>query len=80
MVTAIIKIEDNTNQVLNIIKAKYNLKDKSKAIDVMAQEYAQEILDAELRPEYVRKLKKIKSKKGVKFNNISGLKRKIRKD
>ena len=45
MVQAIIDIEDQTNRVLNIVKAKFGLKDKSEAIDVMAQQYEKEILD-----------------------------------
>ena len=60
MVQAIINIKENTNRVLNILKAKYGLKDKSQAIDLMAKEYEQEILEPELRPEYIKKAKKIK--------------------
>jgi hypothetical protein len=33
MVQAIINIEENTNRILNILKAKYGLKDKNQAID-----------------------------------------------
>ena len=36
MVQAIITIDDETNRVLNMVKAKFNLKDKSQAIEVMA--------------------------------------------
>jgi hypothetical protein len=39
MVQAIITIDDRTNRILNIIKAKYGLKDKSAAINQMAAEY-----------------------------------------
>ena len=53
MVQAIINIEDQTNRVLNILKAKYDLKDKSQAIDLMAQQYEKTILEPELKPEYV---------------------------
>lgn len=45
MVQAIINIKENTNRVLNILKAKYGLNDKSQAIDLMAKEYEQEILE-----------------------------------
>jgi len=34
MVQAIIDIKDKTNRVLNMVKAKYDLKDKSEAINV----------------------------------------------
>ena len=33
MVQAMIQISKNTNQILNVVKAKYNLKDKSQAIE-----------------------------------------------
>jgi len=70
MVQAIINIKENTNRVLNILKAKYGLKDKSQAIDIMAEEYEQEILDPELRPEYIEKAKKIMKEKPVKLGDV----------
>ena len=63
MVQAIINIDENTNRILNILKAKYGLKDKSQAIDRMAKEYAEEILEPQLRPEYIEKLEKIRKGK-----------------
>ena len=77
MVQAIIDIEDGTNRVLNIVKAKFGLKDKSEAINVMAGQYEQEILEPQLRPEYVEKLKKIKKEKGVRFKSVSELRKHI---
>ena len=78
MVQAFIDINERTNRVINILKAKYGLKDKSQAINLMAQHYEQEILEPELRPEYVKKLKKIRKGKYVKFDSIEEL-RKITK-
>jgi phosphotransacetylase len=78
MVQAIINIEDETNRVLNIVKAKFGLKDKSKAIDVMAEQYEQEILEPQLRPEYVEKLQKIKKHKGIRFRSIDELRKHIK--
>ena len=59
MVKAIININESTNRLLNILKAKYGLKDKSQAINKMAKQYEEVILEPELRPEYVDKIKKI---------------------
>lgn len=59
MVQAMISIQENTNRVLNIIKAKYGLKDKSQAIDLVVSEYEKNILEPELKPEYKAKLTKI---------------------
>lgn len=77
MVQAIINIEDSTNRVLNIIKAKFGLKDKSQAINLMAEQYEEDILEPELRPEYEKKLARIMKGKHFKFKNIDELRRQI---
>ena len=59
MVQAVINIDENTNRVLNIVKAKFGLKDKSQAINIVVTEYEQSSLEPELRPEYKVKLAKI---------------------
>ena len=56
MVQAMISIAENTNRVLNIVKAKLGLKDKSQAIDFVVHEYEQSHLEPSLRPEYKAKL------------------------
>ena len=53
-----INISKQANQILNIVKAKHDFKDKSQAIDYVAKMYGEEILELNLRPEYVKKLKK----------------------
>lgn len=58
MVQAMIDISPEANRVLNIIKAKYDLKSKSQAIDVLAQEYEEELLEPKFKPEYIERLKK----------------------
>ena len=59
MVQAVINIEENTNRVLNIVKAKFGLRDKSEAINLVVTDYEQNTLEPELRPEYKVKLAKI---------------------
>jgi len=59
MVQAVIKIDENTNRVLNIVKAKFGLKDKSQAINLVVNEYEQTALEPQLRPEYKTKLAKV---------------------
>jgi len=63
MVQAIINIDEHANRVLNIVKAKFGLKDKSQAIEMMAEEYEKQVLEPELRPEYIKKLAKIRKGK-----------------
>ncbi len=59
MVQAMININENSNRVLNIVKAKYGLKDKSQAIDLVVSEYEESFLEPELKPDYKKKLDKI---------------------
>jgi len=63
MVQAIINISEHANRILNIIKAKHGLRDKSRAIEVIAKEYEEEIMEPELRPKYLQKLEKIRKGK-----------------
>jgi mannitol/fructose-specific phosphotransferase system IIA component len=57
MVQATINISEDTNQILNVVKAKYNLKDKSEAIEKVVREYGAELMEPQLRPEYIEKMK-----------------------
>lgn len=75
MVQAIVNIEDHTNQILNIVKAKYNLRNKSEAIDMMATEYEENILEPALRPEYVEKARMIREEKPIKVGTVEDLRK-----
>jgi len=78
MVQAMINISDNTNQVLNIVKARFNLKDKSEAIEKVVLDYGEDILEPELRPEFIQKIKRIEQKGKFKtFSNIDELRKDI---
>ena len=78
MPQAIVRISDKANRVLNIIKAKYELKDKSEAINFMAKEYEEEILEPGLRPEYVEKLKRIRKEKPIKVGTAENLRKRYK--
>ena len=75
MVQALVEIDENTNRVLNVVKAKYGLKDKGEAIQVVVEKYIED--DPELKPEYLEKLKRIKKQKGIRFKSIDELRRHI---
>ena len=59
MVQAMINIDEETNRVLNIVKAKHGLRTKSEAINLVVREYEENFLEPELRPNYRKKLQKI---------------------
>ena len=70
MVQAMIQISKEVNQILNIVKAKYGLKDKSQAIEKVVQEYGHDFLDPELRPEFINKMQQRQREKTVKINDF----------
>lgn len=79
MVQAMININEEVNRVLNIIKAKYGLKDKSEAINLVVSEYEQESLEPELRPEYIEKALKIHKQPSIKIRTIENLRKRHKK-
>ncbi|NLN44756.1 MAG: DUF2683 family protein [Methanosarcina sp.] len=56
MIQARVKLSDRTNQVLNIVKAKFNLKDKSAALDLVVAQYEEKILESQYRPEFIKEM------------------------
>ncbi|MBI3051740.1 DUF2683 family protein [Candidatus Woesearchaeota archaeon] len=77
MVQAMIHISDEANQILNIVKARHNLKDKSGAMEKVIIEYGAELLEPELKPEFIEKMKKRQLEPTVKivdFKKHFGLK------
>ena len=75
MVQAIINIDENANRILNIIKAKFGLKDKSEAINRMAEQYEEEVLEPELKPEYIEKAIRIHNQSSIKVGTIANLRK-----
>jgi hypothetical protein len=75
IVQAVINIDEKTNRVLNIIKAKYGLKDKSAAIMHMAAEYEKEITEPEPRPEFIEKAQEIMKKEPVDVGTVENWKK-----
>lgn len=75
MVQNIIQIGEREDRILNIVKAKYGLKNKSEAVTLIAQIYEKSFLEPELRPEYLEKLRKIRKGKHIKFNSVDELRK-----
>ena len=75
MVKAMIDIKKRTNQVLNIVKAQNGFNNKSDAIDFVVQVYENDYMEPELKPEYVKKLMKIKKQKGIEVGSIKDFKK-----
>ncbi len=69
MVKAIVEIDEEANRVINVIKAQYAFKDKSQAINELARQYKALVLESGLRPEYLKKLEKIRSEPIARVGN-----------
>ncbi len=72
MVQAVINIDERANRVLNMVKAKYGFRDKSQAIGYVVSEYEENLLEPELRPEFIEKIQAIERR--GKFNEYVSLK------
>ena len=75
MVKAIVGIDDEANKVINILKAQYGLRDKSQAINRLAKEYREIVLESEFRPEYIRKLLEVQKEPIIRLGRISDLRK-----
>jgi len=75
MVQSIIDIDENEDRILNIVKARHGLKNKSQAVALIAKIYGESFLEPELRPEYLERLIKIDKQKGIPFRNINELRK-----
>lgn len=71
MVQALVKIDDNTNRVLNVVKAKFDLKDKGEAIKYVVSKYIDLVNEPELRPEFIERMKRIKNQKSIRVDNFA---------
>ena len=72
MVKNVVDLGERENRVINIVKAKYGLKDKSQALSVIIDRYEECELEPELRPEFVKEVQEIeKNGKFVKVKNFA---------
>ena len=71
MVNALVKLDENTNRVLNVVKAKFGLKDKGEAIRFVVREYIEMENEPELRPEFIARMKKIEKQKSIRVDDFA---------
>lgn len=77
MVQNIIDLGERADRVLNIVKAKFGLNNKSEAVELIAKIYEESFLEPELRPEYINKLEKVRKGKYTKFDSVNELRKQI---
>ena len=70
MVQAVINLNEHENRVLNIIKGKLGMKNKSEAVNFIISEYERELLEPELRPAYIGKIQKREKEPTIKVKDF----------
>ena len=71
MVQALMELDENTNRVLNVVKAKFGLKDKGDAVKYVVSEYIEFENEPELRPEFIKKMEEIKKQKTIRVEDFA---------
>ena len=69
MISARLQVNEYTNKVLNVVKAKFDLKDKSEALNKFVEIYGEEEVAKEAKDEYIKKLIEIDSRHLKKYGN-----------
>jgi len=78
MVQAMVDIGEHEDRILNIVKGKFGFKNKSDAVNFVISRFESELLEPELRPEFVQKIQKLEKKgKFTSYKTISELRRDI---
>ena len=70
MPQAVISLNENENRVVNIVKGQYGLKNKSEAISLIISQYEEEIMEPELKPEFIEKMKKRQKEPSVRVKDF----------
>ncbi len=74
MVKATIEIPERENRILNILKGQHGFKNKEQAFIFLIKEYGQN-LEPELRPEFIKEMRRIDKEKGIPFKDIEELRK-----
>lgn len=69
MVTVNLQISDYANRVLGVIKEKFGLKDKSKALNKFAEIFGDDFVEKDAKNEYVKKILQIEERHLKKYGD-----------
>jgi len=79
MVQAIVNLGEYEDRILTIIRGKFGLKNKSDTVNFVIDKFGEEILEPELKPEFIKRIKGIEKEKCIKFKDINELRALIEK-
>ena len=81
MVDARVHLSKYANRVLTVVKAKYDLNDKSQALNKFVEDYGENELEPEVREDYIKKILKIEKdhfrKYGYRRTSLKDLRKEI---
>jgi len=78
MVQAMVDIGEHEDRILSIVKGKFGFKNKSDAVNFVISRFETELLEPELRPEFVQKIQRLEKKgKFTNYKTLSELRREI---
>ena len=73
MAQALINIGEYESRILTIVKGKFGFSTKNQAVNFVINRYGADLLEPELRPEYIKKLNTTRKGKYSKFSSIEEL-------
>ena len=79
MTLAIVNLTEENNRFLNIIKAHFGIKNKSDAINFVVESFPRKGVGLEVRPDYIRKLRRIRKRKGKVYDSAEEMFKEIEK-
>ncbi len=69
MVFARLSLNDYTKKVLNVIKAKFDLNDKSEALNKFAEMYGEDLVEKQSNDQYIKKILEIDQRHMKKYGH-----------
>ncbi len=71
MTQAVVNLDEYADRVLNVVKALYGFRKKDEAVNYVIAEYGEEMLERSVRPEYLKKLERIRETKPIKVKDFA---------
>jgi hypothetical protein len=62
MVKSVVTLTEKESRIINIVKAKYGLKDKSQALSIILNRYEECELEPQFRPEFIKEIEEARKK------------------
>jgi len=75
MTQALVSLSEYQDRILTIVKGKFGFKTKNEAVHYVIDAFGNELLEPELRPEYIERLQKIRKGKYTSFSSVESLRK-----